>query len=107
MIYLAELSTPFLNVSWLLSELNNAPTVLLIIGGLLVLTFFVSRVVMGPYLLYHMVTHWKPEENVVLYYTNLLIVVFFILMNFFWFVQLIKRVVGPSKKKSKSEKRRA
>lgn len=106
MIYLAELSTPFLNVSWLLSEMNNAPTLLLITGGLLVLTFFLSRVVVGPYLFYHMITHWLPEGNEVLYYTNFLIVVFFLLMNFYWFMQLLKRVFGSSsEKKKKSEKK--
>lgn len=104
MIYLAELSTPFLNVSWLLSELNNAPSLLLIIGGLLILTFFISRVVMGPYLLYHMVTHWSATANEVLYFTNLFIVAFFILMNFYWFYQLIQRVLGPDKKEKKTKK---
>lgn len=106
MIYIAELSTPFLNVSWLLNELKNAPALLNVIGILLVLTFFVARVVLGPYLLYHMITFWNSGPPA-LYYVNVAIIIFFILMNYFWFYQLMKKVVSPSPSKSKSSKKKS
>lgn len=68
------------------TQLSRDLTHFFYIYTLLVLTFFDSRVVMGPYLLYYMVAHRKPDANIVLYYTNLFIVVFFMLMDFYWFV---------------------
>jgi hypothetical protein len=104
MIYLAEMSTPFLNVSWLLNELGHYPTLLLIIGIILVLAFFLCRVVMGPYLLYHLLTHWDGQP-LWMYIINVAITIFFIALNTFWFYQLIKKAVGGGgKKKDKAHK---
>lgn len=100
MVYLAELSTPFLNISWLLNYLefsNSLP--LTLCGGILLLTFFFSRVLWGPYMLYHMIHYWTQEPQF-LYQINFGIVVFFILLNFYWFYALLRLLfVGGKKKK--------
>lgn len=101
MVYLAEMSTPFLNLSWLFKQLEPRFNLLLnLCGILLLLSFFCCRVVLGPYILYHMWSFWKtgPEYLFVIYIS---IVVFFILMNFYWFSQLIKILIKPSKGKKK------
>jgi hypothetical protein len=108
MIYIAELSTPFLNVSWLLNELDIFPTLFLVITILLGASFFVSRVIMGPYLFFHMIYHWTIKENdnlsLFVYQINIGIVLFFILMNYYWFYLLANKALSVSKKAKKSSK---
>lgn len=104
MIYLAEMSTPFLNVSWLLNELSHYPTLLLLVSIILLLAFFACRVVMGPYLMYHLYTHWDGNPQW-MYFINIVITIFFIALNTYWFYQLIKKAVSNgSSKKDKAPK---
>lgn len=104
LIYLAELSTPFLNLSWLLKQLGpRYNTALLVCGVTLITSFFFCRVLLGPYMIYHMVNFWTSGPDF-LYYLNVGIIAFFIFMNYYWFFQLVKMMFktsrgGGSKKK--------
>jgi hypothetical protein len=103
MVYLAEMSTPFLNISWLLNYLkldNSLP--LSLCGIILLVTFFFCRIILGPFLFYHMIYNWTSEPRF-LFYINVGIVLFFIVMNMYWFKQLLRVLFGGKKgKKSKS-----
>eukprot|EP01040_Poterioochromonas_malhamensis_P003509 gene3509-3750_t len=64
MVYLAELSTPFLNISWLLNSLKLQSSLPLTICSIvLVITFFISRVIWGPFLFWHMWNNWTSEPR--------------------------------------------
>ena len=109
MIYIAEVSTPFLHLSWLLKQQVDirrtafAKLSLTVCGICLLLTFFVGRVLLGPYLFYSMVLNWTTGPEY-LFLMNCGVVLFFILMNMYWFFQLVKILVfsGTNKKPKKS-----
>jgi hypothetical protein len=104
LIYLAEFSTPFLNISWLLNFLKFQSSIpLTVCGVILLVAFFFCRVILGPYILYHMVNYWKEEPRY-LYHINVGIVIFFICLNFYWFKQLLNVIFGSKKEKKKPEK---
>ena len=68
MVYLAEMSTPFLNISWLLNYLkldNSLP--LSLCGIILLVTFFFCRIILGPFLFYHMIYNWTSEPRFLFY----------------------------------------
>lgn len=108
-IFLAECSTPFLHVGWLLYQFNISPNdsnTFIFTSFFLLSLFFSFRVVLGPILVYHTVYEASmfsrfPE----LYYLNVFIVVGFTLLNFFWFYALVAMFFKPSKtgKKTDSE----
>ncbi|RZL18884.1 MAG: hypothetical protein EOO89_04945 [Pedobacter sp.] len=106
MVYLAELSTPFLNLSFLLKEYHHTTNPLYAMSGLLlVLTFFVVRILLTPYLLYHFVTYWHPTPaDKYLYILNVGAILFFFGINYLWFYQIIRIVFkkkgGKTSKKS-------
>ena len=102
MVYLAELSTPFLNISWLLNSLKLQSSLPLTICSIvLVITFFISRVIWGPFLFWHMWNNWTSEPRY-LFHINVFIVGFFVVLNFYWFYQLIRVVLGLKKDKKKA-----
>ena len=99
MVYIAELSTPFLNASWLINYLNfESSTPLMTCGGILVVSFFFCRVLWGPFMLWHMMNNWVAPPRF-LYYINVFIVIFFILLNFYWFYLLLRLLLGKKKEK--------
>ena len=92
-IFLAEGSTPLLNISWLLQKLNMTKTTLFkACAVVLILTFFVLRILLSPYMVIHMLLHQAAwgENTFELYWFNVAIVAFFMLLNFFWFYKLIQ-----------------
>lgn len=107
MIYLAELSTPFLNLSWLCKQLGPGYEHLLkLTAGVLVITFFFCRILLGPYLLYHMFMFWTGEPRY-LFLINVFIILFFILLNFYWFSLLLKIILKKDKKEHTNHKSRS
>eukprot|EP01031_Cornospumella_fuschlensis_P041801 gene41801-51023_t len=105
MVYLAELSTPFLNLSFLLKEYHCTANLLYTLSGvLLLLTFFVVRILLTPYMLYHFVTHWHPTPaDKHLYILNVGAILFFFGINYLWFYQIV-RIVFKKKSKKTSKK---
>jgi len=109
MVYIAELSTPFLNISWLMNSasLTDSPLFLLNVIVLMV-SFLFCRIFMGPYFFYHLVTSWVTQEgeHPFLFYLNIVIVLSFNVLNFYWYGLLLKlalRKLSPAKKKSREE----
>jgi hypothetical protein len=92
MVYIAEGSTPALNISWFLHQLKLKDSLWFKLCVLLLLVkFFCLRVVLGPYLVHHLLTHrdtWGEDADVMFVF-NLLICVFFMLLNFYWFFLLV------------------
>lgn len=69
LVFIAEISTPFLNISWLLHQLKKKNVYFDVIAGLLIVTFFI-RVLVGPYMVNHMLSHreeWGQEGRGLLY----------------------------------------
>ncbi len=96
LVYIAEGSTPFLHISWLLHQLKLKDT-----GGfkllvaVLLTTFFVCRIILSPYMLWHMITFQERwgEDTFLLFWGNWLIVFLFGLLNYFWFYKLVSLAV--------------
>jgi hypothetical protein len=105
-IYLAETSTPFLNTSWLLHQLKFDNTMLFkICAGLLLVTFFLYRVILAPVVLYHLIIHrqtWGEKTiDKAMFYGNFSIIFLFAILNMFWFYMMISKFLNtffPSKK---------
>ena len=104
-IFLAEASTPFLNISWILYQLKYNNNLLFhICSILLLITFFIFRVILGPYAVYHLFINkytWGIYDNSINYYMwscNTFIIILFALLNIFWFYKLIKMATGGTKK---------
>mmetsp|Transcript_32112 Transcript_32112/g.54160 ORF Transcript_32112/g.54160 Transcript_32112/m.54160 type:complete len:250 (-) Transcript_32112:67-816(-) len=106
-IFVAEGSTPLLNISWLLQKLGLSNTALFIgCAAALILTFFVVRVVLSAYMVIHMILYqrdWGPDTDL-LFWFNFVIVFIFGLLNYFWFYKLLKLAFGGKKEKRKTTK---
>lgn len=91
-IFMAEASTPFLNLSWLLQKQSMTKTTIFkLCAMVLILTFFVFRVILSPYMLWHMIsfqTSWGANNNQ-LFWFNFIVVALFGLLNYYWFYKLI------------------
>lgn len=115
LVFIAEMSTSFLHVSWLMHNLRLSTTTTFKLLVLVVLvTFFVSRILMSPVLLYvtyssyymddALNAYWKVNgAPVVFYYLNALIVVMFGLLNYYWFYKLASIAVAVGKGKKITE----
>lgn len=97
MVYLAESSTPFLHLGWLLHHLKQDKTIVFkACSGLILVLFFFFRIVLGPYLLFHMVAYRELWVNqFYLLVTQEVIVVGFVLLNYYWFYKLCRMAVSP------------
>ncbi len=102
MVYIAELSTPFLHLCWLMKQLGITNVTMGLCGVALIVSFFFCRVLLSPYLLFHMWSNWQ-NVDIALFYVNFAVAIFFLLMNYYWFFLLVKLVLLPSKKKSKTK----
>jgi len=108
-VYLAEGSTPFLHASWIMKSVDLGEGFLFAANGtLLVLNFFVFRILIPPVLLFHYATNlesWthhsaahvmKPLAGITLF--------IFMMLNLNWFSTLVKLYVegirGILKKKN-------
>lgn len=94
-VFLAEASTPFLHTSWLLHVMKQTHTSAFVIAVVcLLFSFFVSRVLLSPYILYHMIVYkgeeWKGQTGN--YYLNVTLVAAFVALNYFWFYKLVSIV---------------
>lgn len=93
LVFIAEGSTPLLNASWLLQKLNMLNTSLFKLCALsLLVSFFVLRILLSPYMLWHMWTYrptWGPNTDQ-LFWFNFLIVALFGVLNYFWFYKLVQ-----------------
>lgn len=109
LVYIAEGSTPFLNISWLLYLLQLKKTAAFkLCAILLILSFFCCRILLGPFMVYHMLTNreeWGDDGRGLLYVGNTAIVSIFAILNFYWFYKLLLVALGsPSSSASKEEK---
>jgi hypothetical protein len=102
MVYVAEFSTPFLHICWLFKQLNimNAP--MAICGGLLIISFFMCRVALSPFLLGHMWLNWIHTDDY-MFHVNFIIASFFLVMNYYWFFLLVQVVFFPSSRQSRNK----
>lgn len=109
-VYLAEISTPFLNISWLLHNLAQNKTSFFKVFTILLPTTFLLRSCAGPYALYHMIRHrndWGDYQYDIqtrlMFDGNFLVILFFSLLNIFWLYKLIKIALGAKTTKSKKK----
>jgi hypothetical protein len=105
-IFLAEGSTPFLNITWLLHQLHLQHSVPYKLGiYLLASSFLIFRVILGPVAIVHLLMYsqyWGSSHlDRSMYIGNLIIIVLFTLINFYWFGKLIQ--IAFKKKKSDKE----
>lgn len=100
LVYIAEGSTPFLNVSWLLHLLTLKNTVLFkLCAFLLIVSFFVCRILLGPFMVQHMIYHreeWGEVGRGALFLGNTAIVSSFAILNFYWFYKLLAVAIGSN-----------
>ena len=100
LVYIAEGSTPFLNISWLLYLLQLKKTNgFKICAAILILSFFCCRILLGPYMVYHMLYHreeWGIDGRGALYIGNTTIVSIFAVLNFYWFYKLLIVAIGSA-----------
>lgn len=100
-VYLAEASTPFLHTCWILHTYKlGAHPIFLPLSAILIILFFVFRVVVGGYIIWHLWTDsigWQGK--LANEYVNTVILVLFVGLNYFWFFKLIQMATGIGKKK--------
>lgn len=110
-IYIAEISTPFLNISWLLHNLGRDGSPLFLACSVTLLVTFSIRTLVGPYALYHMRRHREDWGDYFggdritrfMFDGNFLVISFFSALNFFWFYKLLLMAFGSKTKKQKSK----
>lgn len=90
-LYLSELSTPLLHFTWLLLHLRYDTTPLFhLLQGLLLLVFFVCRLLIGSLIFLHLLLYksfWRHQ--VALYYFCSFVYTAFLVMNVKWFRSLV------------------
>ena len=100
-VYIAEGSTPSLNLSWFLHQLKVSGSPFLFAAASLLASFFLCRVVQGPLLIYHMWTRrkqWGGESGTTaLFWGNFIIILIFVVLNFVWFSKLVALAVKKDK----------
>mmetsp|Transcript_9152 Transcript_9152/g.13795 ORF Transcript_9152/g.13795 Transcript_9152/m.13795 type:complete len:282 (-) Transcript_9152:71-916(-) len=105
-VYGAEISTPFLNLSWLMAELSMKSSPIFIACGLTLIATFLWRNVVGIYILFHMLYNrdiWMgcstyegvnvPVLDSLLYNSHLVIIVCFASLNFIWTRKLLLKAM--------------
>lgn len=102
MVFLAEFSTPFLHTCWLMDVLRlTKHTLFFVSAALLVVCFFVSRVLLAPYAAYSCISSYTNNEvtraywtlngaPVANFYLNAVIISLFTVLNYYWFYCIIK-----------------
>lgn len=99
MIFIAECSTPFLHVGFIIKASTGAtPTGVL---GVFALLFFVGRVLLAPFVLWHMHGNRALWSDQWLYGGEFAAVVFFLLLNYFWFAKIVSMATATSAKTGK------
>ena len=108
MIYLAELSTPFLHLCWAMYAMGFKDLVLFKVVCFIVLgSYLVVRVIWGPFMLWHCYTNahnFTSPQDKLLYMPNLIVLAIFCILNWVWFrALLVKFVSVPPKGKEVDE----
>ena len=107
-IYGAEMSTPFLNISWLLLELKLKNSSLFFLNGIILLFTFFWRNVLGSFILYQFYAlhdQWNqstslsdgtinPLYDQIVFFVLLIITIFFASLNIVWTLKLLKKAFG-------------
>lgn len=92
LVYLAEASTPTLNITWFLYVMKWDKNIFFsIVAHTTLVSFFIVRVLLSPYLVLHMLYYREDwgDGTFLLFYGNLIIMTIFALLNFVWFYKLI------------------
>jgi hypothetical protein len=93
-VYLAEGSTPFLHASWIMKSVGLGETVFFAANGtLIVLNFFIFRIMIPPFLLFHFVANsdsWLhyPAIHIMKPMAGITLLIF-VMLNMMWFYTLI------------------
>lgn len=99
-VMLAEISTPFLHNSWIMYQLNNTNILSYkLTGYILIILFFIFRILLSPYLIYKLIKEkdvWSNEPQY-LFEMNLIISCTFMYLNYNWFIKLIKMASNKTK----------
>lgn len=107
LVFLAEFSTPVLHTLWCLKQQKLDKTPLFFgTAALLLLVFFVCRVVLSPFILY---TYWVWKDKyyhgtALNYYLQYVVLIFFGFLNNFWFYLLVRLATKSSKGKKGGKK---
>ncbi len=111
---LFELSTPFVNLNWFASHLpaDAIPNLIIIINGLLLMViFFIVRVIWGWWSIYRVVRDFVLyyEENAERFPVKISIVIVLLniglnSLNLYWFSKMIKIAIKKAKSTAKSTK---
>jgi len=101
-VYLAEASTPFLSISWIMYQVKLKDTWMFqVASALLLINFFIFRSILSPinlYLIVYSEAIWgNTDIDKYLFYGNTAVVVFFTALNQFWFYKLVKMAFGKKK----------
>lgn len=84
-IFICEISSIFLNSTWILYKSNNADHILFKpVGVLTILTYFITRIVNFTHLIFTINIH--PHD----YY----IVIWFTIVNYYWFYKIINMYIS-------------
>lgn len=103
-VYLAEVSTPFLHLSWMLDKAKRSGGPLFLANGILgALAYVVFRIALSPLILlwYRDPAPWRAEpggEGVHTAFIGCMVV--FIGLNFFWFRKLVTMIASKLGKKA-------
>lgn len=110
-IYIAEGSTPWLNMCWVCFNTNRTKNLIYKISSFnLLITFFLCRVCMASYVVWHLNYYvkewpWKTEPYIYqIYIFNYLVALFFAILNYYWFYKLVKMAIGGKKTISNDDK---
>ena len=108
-VYMAEGSTPFFHLAWMIDQLRAKPEgahlksglvslVFNILSATFVLTFFLFRVVASPIVLYYTMTDvypaWVAKYSLLYGQVQAGVVVFFVLLNLYWFYVLLREAAA-------------
>ena len=101
MVYIAEGSTPWLNICWLCYNIKALENTIYRISSFnLIVMFFLCRVCMATYMFWHLNQYakdwaWKTEPYIKqLYAFNYFVAVFFVVLNYYWFYKLVVMAMG-------------
>jgi len=108
---ISEGSTPWLNLCWLYFNRNKTNKLFYKISSInLIITFFLCRVCMASYVVWHINYYkkeWPWETDLYVYKSYIIsycVTIFFTALYYYWFYKLIKVAIGGKKTISNDEK---
>lgn len=109
MVYVAELSTPFLHLCWGMYAMGFKDHWSFNVVCMIVLaSYLLVRIIWGPYLFYHCYINrsaWSSAADQYLYLPNIVILFVFNVLNMVWYKALLVKFLGldPRGKRNKSD----